>query len=89
MKKHILLIFLISSIAVLIHAQTMLPGFHLRQLNTEDGLPSNNVHEVVQDADGHTLGLLTMEDILEEIVGEIYDEDDGTPRPLRTGGTTK
>ncbi len=31
---------------------------------------------MVADADGHTLGLITIEDFLEELVGEIWDEDD-------------
>ena len=31
---------------------------------------------IVRDNDGSVLGILTVEDILEELVGEIYDEDD-------------
>ena len=31
---------------------------------------------IVQDDDGQTLGLATIEDFLEELVGEIWDEDD-------------
>ena len=31
---------------------------------------------IVKDTDGKVLGIITVEDILEELVGEIYDEDD-------------
>ncbi|MGI6172616.1 MAG: hemolysin family protein [Christensenellales bacterium] len=31
---------------------------------------------VIKDGDGTLLGIVTMEDILEELVGDIYDEDD-------------
>ncbi len=31
---------------------------------------------IVRDEDNHTIGLVTIEDFLEELVGEIYDEDD-------------
>jgi putative hemolysin len=36
---------------------------------------------VVQDADNHTVGLVTLEDLLEELVGDIRDEhDEPAPR---------
>jgi CBS domain containing-hemolysin-like protein len=37
---------------------------------------------IVRDATGHTLGLVTLEDLLEELVGDIRDEHD-EPDPPR------
>ena len=42
-----------------------------------EGLGRRHTHmAMVVDGDGIALGFVTMEDILEELVGEIYDEDD-------------
>ena len=38
---------------------------------------------IVRDADGRTVGLVTLEDLLEELVGDIRDEhDEPAPRPV-------
>jgi CBS domain containing-hemolysin-like protein len=37
---------------------------------------------IVRDANGHTMGLVTLEDLLEELVGDIRDEHD-EPDPPR------
>jgi putative hemolysin len=44
---------------------------------------------IVRDAEGKTLGLVTMEDLVEELVGELEDEFDRLPRMCHalSGGT--
>ncbi|MBM4040816.1 MAG: HlyC/CorC family transporter [Planctomycetes bacterium] len=44
---------------------------------------------IVRDAAGHTLGLITMEDLVEELVGDLEDEYDRLPRSCQalTAGT--
>jgi putative hemolysin len=44
---------------------------------------------IVQDGDGNTVGLVTFEDVVEELVGELEDEFDRLPRHLHplAGGT--
>ncbi len=46
-----------------------------------EGLGRRRTHmAIVIDVSGSALGFVTMEDILEELVGEIYDEDDASDR---------
>ncbi|MBX3444390.1 MAG: HlyC/CorC family transporter [Planctomyces sp.] len=54
------------------------------------GFVSEHVHmAIVRSAEGRTLGLVTFEDVVEELVGELEDEFDRLPRMLHslTGGT--
>ncbi len=41
---------------------------------------------LVKDRAGHTLGMITLEDIIEELVGEIHDEFDRIPTHLNRAG---
>ena len=45
---------------------------------------------IVVDDGGHTVGVVTLEDVLEQIVGKIFDESDVAPslRPRRWASST-
>ena len=60
------------------------PQFVTLEMPVDDLLPhmsKTKTHiAIVNDADGKAIGIITVEDILEELVGEIYDESD-KPEP--------
>ena len=62
------------------------PYFVYETTNVDDLLPILSRRKinlaVVLDNYGGTLGIVTVEDILEELVGEIWDEDDTAVEPI-------
>ena len=68
------------------------PFFILNETKIDDLLPlmskNRQTIAIVQDKFGGTFGLVTVEDIVEELVGEIWDEDDPAA-PAEKGGENK
>ena len=65
------------------------PLFIRQDLNIDDLLPVMAEHgfslAVAHDGKGHSMGVVSVEDILEELVGEIWDEEE-TPQDSKDGG---
>ncbi|MEA4833493.1 MAG: hemolysin family protein [Oscillospiraceae bacterium] len=63
-----------------IHDMLTEPNFLTKSELIDDALRDMSRHKIylsiVRDDSGRTLGLVTIEDFLEELVGEIWDEDD-------------
>jgi CBS domain containing-hemolysin-like protein len=70
-----------SAVGEVMRAATFVPDSKLLTVLLKEMQVSRNHMAVVVDEYGGTAGLLTIEDILEEIVGEITDESDTDQRP--------
>jgi putative hemolysin len=85
------LVYLISLRGIVVLEDTMYPALFLNaDDDVAEGLKcfrANHRHmAVVRDGDGRVLGLITLEDILEEIVGEIADEHERQTPEARLRG---
>ena len=65
---------------LLIPIRTYRADMHIDDLMTVMNQHRNHM-ALIADETGKTLGIVTMEDILEELVGEIYDESDPAAEP--------